>query len=248
MAPALDPAWLARFDRHFGGFAGALPLSALFPLAQRAQLAAMLAPGFPHQLVGLVHLSNAQRLVNTPDPRAGFEIAVRTEAVDGPAALGWEVVACEVTLAQAGVSVASCRSVYLARKRGPRRGAREGGTGLAGTPWLSEPWAFAADEGRRYAALSGDRNPIHLHPWLSRGFGFPRPILHGMDGVARAAAAMERAWGRPLAALEARFDRPVPLPGPVAFTAWETAPGQASFALRSPDGTARHVEGAAETG
>jgi len=238
-APALDPARLAAYQAHMGGFAAELPLAALFPLAQRAQLAAMLAPGFPHKLVGLVHLENEERRLAPPDPAAGFALEVRTEAVAWPEAPAWEVFACDVTTSQHGAPVATCRSVYLARRVGRRTAPKAAAAAPPEDPAIREDWAFAADEGRRYAALSGDRNPIHLHPLLSRWFGFPRPILHGMDGVARAAASLERVAGRPLTSLTARFDRPVPLPGRVAFRAW-VAGDLASYLL---DGQARHVAG-----
>ncbi len=159
----------------------------------------------------------------------------------------WDVVALHVDLAQHGAPVATCRSLYLARRVGRRDGPKAEVPAVPEAPWLRAEWAFAADEGRRYAALSGDRNPIHLHPLLSRWFGFPRPILHGMDGVARAHAALERAAGRPVSRLDARFDRPLPLPGRAAFAAWEADEG-AGFALGSPDGAARHVDGQAAFG
>ena len=47
------------------------------------------------------------------------------------------------------------------------------------------------DIGRRYAAVSGDRNPIHLYPLTARAFGFPRAIAHGMWLKARTLAALE---------------------------------------------------------
>ncbi len=52
-------------------------------------------------------------------------------------------------------------------------------------------WQVPADTGRRYAAVSGDRNPIHLSPLTSRLFGFSKPIAHGMWTAARAFAAIE---------------------------------------------------------
>ena len=39
---------------------------------------------------------------------------------------------------------------------------------------------FAEDAGRRYASVSGDVNPIHLHALSARAFGFDRAIAHGM--------------------------------------------------------------------
>ncbi|GEC04786.1 hypothetical protein SSP24_24410 [Streptomyces spinoverrucosus] len=89
-------------------------------------------------------------------------------------------------------------------------------------PWPQErkplpprtEWRLGADIGRRYAAVSGDRNPIHLHPLTARLFGFPRPIAHGMWTVARCLAA----HGTPEAVLvRAEFRAPVPLPGTVEY-------------------------------
>lgn len=77
-------------------------------------------------------------------------------------------------------------------------------------------WRLGADIGRRYAVVSGDRNPIHLHPLAARLFGFPRPIAHGMWTVARCLAA----HGTPEAVLvRAEFRAPVPLPGTVEYAA-----------------------------
>jgi acyl dehydratase len=79
---------------------------------------------------------------------------------------------------------------------------------------VAAEWRLPDDLGRRYAAASGDRNPIHLHPLTARLFGFPRPIAHGMWTVARCLAV----HGAPEAArVEARFRAPVPLPGTVAY-------------------------------
>ena len=47
------------------------------------------------------------------------------------------------------------------------------------------------DIGRRYGAVSGDRNPIHLHGWSAKLFGMPRPIAHGMWLKARCLAELE---------------------------------------------------------
>ncbi|MEU6349804.1 MaoC/PaaZ C-terminal domain-containing protein [Streptomyces sp. NPDC047072] len=82
-------------------------------------------------------------------------------------------------------------------------------------PAMAE-WRLAGDIGRRYAAASGDRNPIHLYPLTARLFGFPRAIAHGMWTVARCLAA----HGTPEAALvRAEFKAPVLLPGTVTYAA-----------------------------
>ncbi|MFD6549556.1 MaoC/PaaZ C-terminal domain-containing protein [Streptomyces sp. NPDC058398] len=93
-------------------------------------------------------------------------------------------------------------------------------------PALAE-WHLAPDVGRRYGAVSGDRNPIHLHPLTARLFGFPRAIAHGMWTVARCLA--EYGPGQ-VAEVRAEFRAPVLLPGAVTYAA-----RGASFELRSGD-------------
>lgn len=67
-----------------------------------------------------------------------------------------------------------------------------------------------ADAGRRFAAVSGDRNPIHLHDLTARAFGFRTAIAHGRWTMARCVAA---APDSPDACtITTRFRAPVPLP------------------------------------
>ena len=46
------------------------------------------------------------------------------------------------------------------------------------------------DPGRRYAAVSRDHNPIHVHPLSAKAPGFPRQIAHGVWSLARCVAAL----------------------------------------------------------
>jgi acyl dehydratase len=80
----------------------------------------------------------------------------------------------------------------------------------------SGEWRLPGDLGRRYAAVSGDRNPIHMHSLTAKPLGFPRAIAHGMWTKARCLAALEGrlpdAFG-----VEVRFRKPILLPGRVEF-------------------------------
>lgn len=102
-------------------------------------------------------------------------------------------------------------------------------------------WRVPGDIGRRYAEVSGDRNPIHLHPLTARLFGFPSAIAHGMWTKARALAAFE---GRLPDAytVDVRFKLPVLLPAKVAFTSWQTDEGWA-FELWNARKPKPHLEG-----
>jgi len=77
-------------------------------------------------------------------------------------------------------------------------------------------WKLAGDLGRRYAAISGDRNPIHLHPLTAKAFGFPSNIAHGMWTLARGLSAVQNKLPASFTN-EAEFRKPVLLPTTVVF-------------------------------
>jgi 3-hydroxybutyryl-CoA dehydratase len=65
-----------------------------------------------------------------------------------------------------------------------------------------------ADLTKRYAAASGDPNPIHTDPEFAKNVGLPGIILHGlwtMAQVARAQAAVVDGDPRALKRLEVQF-------------------------------------------
>ncbi|MEN9785721.1 MAG: hypothetical protein RLZZ299_985, partial [Pseudomonadota bacterium] len=93
-----------------------------------------------------------------------------------------------------------------------------------------------ADLGRRYAAVSGDPNPIHTHALAARIFGFRAPIAHGMWTLARALAELEM----PAACrLTARFEAPAFLPGVLRLAVHPRADG-GEVVVTDPDGR-RHA-------
>ncbi|TDC02977.1 hypothetical protein E1265_36685, partial [Streptomyces sp. 8K308] len=100
-----------------------------------------------------------------------------------------------------------------------------------------------AATGCRYAAVSGDRNPIHLHPLTARPFGFRRAIAHGMWTKARCLAALDRAEPLPDAfTVAVTFHAPLPLPSRVELRAGPRDGGRA-FELRGADTGPVHLRG-----
>ncbi|HET7465012.1 MAG TPA: MaoC/PaaZ C-terminal domain-containing protein [Longimicrobium sp.] len=122
-------------------------------------------------------------------------------------------------------------AVFLARTRTPaedaphassRSTARDEGDPRGEPPasWDEVAhWSLRGDAGRRYAAVSGDYNPIHLWAVTARPFGFRRPILHGFCTQAMVAHALiqHRLGGDPAALRRLRiaFRAPLPLPSRV---------------------------------
>ena len=80
----------------------------------------------------------------------------------------------------------------------------------------SAEWRLDGDLGRRYGAVSGDRNPIHMHSLTAKPLGFPAAIAHGMWTKARALAALEPRLPDAFA-VDVRFRRPILLPAKVEF-------------------------------
>lgn len=77
------------------------------------------------------------------------------------------------------------------------------------------PLRHLPDEGatRRYAAASGDHNPIHVDPAAARAAGLPAPILHGLYTMAQVArCACQVARDRELRGLAVDF-RALGFPG-----------------------------------
>ncbi len=108
----------------------------------------------------------------------------------------------------------------------------------------SAEWRLGSDLGRRYAAVSGDRNPIHMHALTAKPLGFPGAIAHGMWTKARCLAALE---GRlPDAfAVEVRFRKPIRLPGRVEFLS-DADSEEIHFAVRDAKRQTPHLDGAVE--
>lgn len=50
---------------------------------------------------------------------------------------------------------------------------------------------FQSDVGRKYAKVSGDYNPIHLHPFTAKILGFKKAIAHGMYSKAIVISEMQ---------------------------------------------------------
>ncbi|GAA2424417.1 MaoC/PaaZ C-terminal domain-containing protein [Streptomyces coeruleofuscus] len=211
----VDLARLAAYERVCGFPTGDDALPPTYPHVLGFPLAMRLMSGrdFPLPLLGLVHTSITITRHRAMPATGAYELTVYVEGL-APHRRGTEAtVVTEVR--EGGEVVWESRSTYLARHRTRRTAGAPREEVRKPLPAVAE-WRLAEDVGRRYAAASGDRNPIHLHPLTARLFGFPRAIAHGMWTVARCLAAQ----GTPDSChVRARFRAPVLLPGTVTYAA-----------------------------
>jgi acyl dehydratase len=244
--PVLPATWLARSDvrvdrAHLAAYdqvcgfrlTDELPVTYPHVLVFGPQVALMAADDFPFPPIGLVHV--ADRISQTRPLRADEPLVLRTHAENlRPHERGSQFDLVSEALAD-GDPVWTETSTYL------RRGAGNPGRDLdRPEPPVRRPdavWRIPGDIGRRYADVSGDHNPIHLHPLTARLFGFRRAIAHGMWSLSRCLAFFE---GRLPGGytVDARFKLPILLPATVAVTA-----GDDEFDLRDQRTGRPHLTG-----
>jgi acyl dehydratase len=217
---AVDDGHLAEY-RRVCGFGPGERLPATYPQAVAFPLVLMLLtdPGFPFGAMGTLHIANAIRYARplTSLDRLDYEVAA------GPAAghPRGRTVSVQIA-ASAGAEVVWRADMTLLHRERPPSGsadcAGEQPDLPADPPTGPQVWRLASDVGRRYAAVSGDRNPIHISDLTAKPFGFRRHIAHGMWTHARALAELENRLPDAYD-VEVAFKKPVSLPGAVAFGA-----------------------------
>lgn len=219
-----DTEQLSGYQHLLGGVSAsdALPAGFVHVLGFPVAMAVMAREDFPLPLLGMVHIAN--RVDQHRALQAGERLSVRAWAQHLAAhRKGTQVeLVTEVTGSAGGGVAWRGISTYLAKGRPlPGLPAAEE-TPAVGAAWGAElpeataRWQLAADTGRRYAEVSGDRNPIHLGSVPARLFGFKRAIAHGMYTAARALTAAGTG-GAEAFTWEVTFGKPVLLPSTVSF-------------------------------
>ncbi|HEY4826529.1 MAG TPA: MaoC/PaaZ C-terminal domain-containing protein [Solirubrobacteraceae bacterium] len=246
---SIDPDRIVAYDRVCGfDYSDLLPPTYPHILAFPLQLSLMTDANFPFPAIGLVHIYNRitqHRAIRTSErlqidvwatpledhPR-GKQFSLRTEV-----RVGDEVVWEEV-------------STNLKRGRGSEDATAPGSEVPSAEELPSTAtWSLPGDLGRRYGAVSGDLNPIHMHPLSARLFGFSSAIAHGMWTKARCLAAIEPRVPDAFT-VEVAFKKPILLPGKVEFCEAD-GPGatfNVSFGVRDPRTGSSHLDGLAFSG
>ncbi len=219
----------------------AYPHVLAFPL----HMAVMASGEFPFGAVGLVHLEN--RIEQRRPIAVGEELAIKvkptklrphpkgqtfslhTKVKSGPRIV-WESTS---TMLHRGSSGADGQKSADRPPNSSRRQVEDGEAAAL--------WRLPGDLGRRYAAVSGDRNPIHMHSLTAKPLGFPGAIAHGMWTKARCLAALESRLPDAFS-VEVRFRKPILLPGRVEFLS-EAKGEEIDFAVRDAKRGTPHLDG-----
>ncbi len=215
-----------------------VPITYPHMLAFGLHMAIMTDGAFPFPAIGTVHVENS--ITQHRAISAGESLQVSCRPADlRPHAKG-RVFDILTTVHSAGELVWEETTTLLRLGRGDKDAAAADRT-FEQVPASGIEWRVAGDLGRRYAAVSGDHNPIHLYGLTAKAFGFPRQIAHGMWSKARCLAALD---GRlpDAVTVDVAFKKPILLPGKVAFGSRRSGLGYA-FSLTHPNTGAPHLLG-----
>lgn len=205
-------------------YSDAVPLTYPFVLSFPTVMAMLTGFDFPFPAMGAVHVENvitAHRPITVTDT---VGITVRAENLREHRK---GLLADLVTEVSVGNETAWHQvSTYLHQQR----------TSLSGEPKPEPPkqpklpppnaiLRISPAQIRRYAAVGGDRNPIHLSSVGAKMFGFPTVIAHGMFSAAAVLANIEGQLPT-RARYTVKFGKPVLLPA-TAGVYVEPAPGSA---------------------
>lgn len=190
-----------------------LPLTYLFVLQFPLAMEVMVASDFPFGAVGAVHAENRierLRQIGVDEPltiethaenlrehRKGLLVDVVSQFFVGS----------ELVAVQTGTFLKQQRTSLSDEPRGP---APKDTTPPPPDRVLSVDLGLI----RRYAAASGDRNPIHMADLSAKLFGFASAIAHGMWSAATAIANVEAQLPGAVV-YTVRFGKPILLPAKV---------------------------------
>jgi acyl dehydratase len=196
-----------------------LPAGFVHTMAFPLHVALMVRDDFPLAPAGMIHVANRVtqhrplfrddrldvrvRATDLRPHRSGTQLDFVAEAFrSGSSDVAWQ-----------GISTYLAKGVRLAGEASADDDERAEWV----PPAPTASWNLPADTGRRYADVSGDRNPVHLTALTARPFGFAHAIAHGMYTAARALADVGPAAGHTFV-WTADFTKPLLLPATVAVS------------------------------
>jgi hypothetical protein len=236
-----EPAEVAAYAKVCGfTLRDTIPPTYPHMLAFPLHMAVMSDGRFPFGAVGLVHVENSitqQRPIGIDE-----EMTIRVRPTQLQPHPKGKTFSLETEVLVDGEVVWESVSTMLRRGKGDEKATqKKGSDSLPADAPAGAEWKLGGDLGRRYAGVSGDRNPIHMHSLTAKPLGFPSAIAHGMWTKARALAQLESRLPDSFEA-DVRFRKPVLLPARVEF-AGQDAGAEILFTVRDAKKGTPHLDG-----
>ncbi|MGA9873600.1 MAG: MaoC/PaaZ C-terminal domain-containing protein [Rhodococcus sp. (in: high G+C Gram-positive bacteria)] len=223
---------LAGYCRATGlRFGDTLPVTYPFTLVFPTVMKLMVSKAFPFAAIGSVHAENvieALRPISVSEP---LDIRVHAENLrEHRKGLLVDLIS-EVSVGRELVWKQTSSFLSL-QKTSLSGGPREAPPADEVPPPPTRTLRVDQKTIGKYAAISGDRNPIHVSTLGAKAFGFPKTIAHGMWS---AAAALQIVEGRipERVTYSVRFGKPIFLPATVNLYAGSVGSGW-DLSLKNP--------------
>ena len=177
----IDLKQLSDYKQLFN-FKSDIPITFWFLIAQRAHLDLMIQRGFPLRIPGLIHAENEIKLhvEETTKEYLSVEIYCSVIKTDKKYHQVW----FDVDVLRGDKKQVTVRTLYLSRnndhneKSQPTNRNNEFELEKNDFKKLESVWVSSEDI-KRYAQISGDKNPIHTNKMIAKLFGFKGAIVHG---------------------------------------------------------------------
>lgn len=218
---------------------GYVPAIYFAVLSQSLQMQMMTQEAFPFAILGLVHIHNQVTQYKPLAANFQYRLSCRFGEMK-PHHKGQQFEF--ITEVYVGNDVVMHGvSTYLARQKTNDARVEEKPTEKADLEWLlHDRWSIRESTGRRYALISGDVNPIHLHTLTAKAFGFKQAIAHGMWTKAKALAALSLPEKYQA---DVNFKLPVFLPSEVELMTHQQSKTINQFLIRNAKSHKPHVVG-----
>lgn len=224
----IDREWVRQYNAVCGFKEDEISLTAPQVVASPLHMFLLSRPEHPMPMLGMVHLHNSIECSKALEYGTAYDVLVTvgdTRAIP----LGLEFDVHTEFLVGEEVHWRSVMTILCRVKGMPKTGNK---------PAPAEPLSavgaqYAAvkvpeNQGRKYAKVSNDYNPIHLYAQTAKMFGFKQAIVHGMWTAAKTLSIVEASLGSRASKFDLSFKQPVFLPSGISVK-HVTADGASKF-------------------
>lgn len=211
---AIDKDHLSEFNKFVGRDNNDIMISYFYFFAQKVQLNYMLRASFPFVVMGLIHTKNTMEYRGEFKTNEEFQLKVKPSLVTVENSRSSRLT-FQIDFYQNEKLFLTNTSEYSLqtmqdKKKSIDKSLKKKSHDEVNSEGMSQiEINIANDLGRKYAKLSGDYNPIHIHWIFSKLFGMKRPIIHGMYMAAKSVSEIEKQIEKKVKNFEITFKHPI---------------------------------------
>ena len=212
----IDREWVRKYNAVCGFKEDDISLTAPQVVASPLHMFLLSRPEHPMPMLGMVHLHNSIDCIKPLEYGTAYDVLVRVGETRS-ISLGLEFDVHTQFLVGEEVHWSSVMTILCRVKGMPKPSVKP----VPAEPLSALGARYVAvkvpeNQGRKYAKVSNDYNPIHLYAQTAKMFGFRQAIVHGMWTAAKTLSIVEAGLGSRARKFDLSFKQPVFLPSGIA--------------------------------